>query len=172
MPRSRPCGGNEVPGQRRDPVRWQRHGRRGWHARCGTPALGSRLPSRRAHPSVRRAVQRRHVGLVHGSGHGRGSANVWYRIHLTATDSQGPTAEVTRDVTPLNVGRDSGDRAGRAGPDGRRVPVTTLGRSQGLRQFSSFHGRRRLGTDKFQCFRKGIANRQAAGFRSYRCCLR
>jgi hypothetical protein len=32
---------------------------------------------------------------------GEVSANTWYRIHLTATDSDGNSTEVTRDVTPL-----------------------------------------------------------------------
>ncbi len=32
---------------------------------------------------------------------GEASANVWYRIHLRATDTDGNTAEVTRDVVPI-----------------------------------------------------------------------
>ena len=32
---------------------------------------------------------------------GEASANVWYRIHLTATDSDGNQSEVTRDVMPI-----------------------------------------------------------------------
>jgi glucose/arabinose dehydrogenase len=32
---------------------------------------------------------------------GEASANVWYRIHLTATDSDGNSASVTRDVIPI-----------------------------------------------------------------------
>ena len=32
---------------------------------------------------------------------GETSANVWYRIHLRATDADGNTSEVTRDVVPL-----------------------------------------------------------------------
>jgi glucose/arabinose dehydrogenase len=34
---------------------------------------------------------------------GEASANVWYRIHLTATDSDGNQHEVTRDVLPLTA---------------------------------------------------------------------
>jgi glucose/arabinose dehydrogenase len=34
---------------------------------------------------------------------GETSANVWYRIHLTVTDSRGLTHESTRDVTPRTV---------------------------------------------------------------------
>jgi glucose/arabinose dehydrogenase len=34
---------------------------------------------------------------------GESSANVWYRIHLTATDSDGNKHEVTRDILPLTA---------------------------------------------------------------------
>ena len=34
---------------------------------------------------------------------GEASANTWYRIHLRATDSDGNTTEVTRDITPLKA---------------------------------------------------------------------
>ena len=34
---------------------------------------------------------------------GETSANTWYRIHLTATDSDGNKVEVTRDITPITA---------------------------------------------------------------------
>ena len=51
---------------------------------------------------------------------GETSDNIFYRIHLRATDSAGATTEVTRDVLPQKVAGDPGHAARWAAPHARR----------------------------------------------------
>ena len=94
---------------------------RGRHPARARVHLAGRLPPRHAHASVHRAASAASTsGTFVIPNTGETSANVWYRIHLTVTDSKGLQATTFRDIHPRTVQVTLDQQPGRTRPHARR----------------------------------------------------